>query len=284
MEPYIEIVRNERKQGNKMPKIRAATACVSLLILSNFLIFTEKANSQVSPQNSHVSIAGVTPNEHQVVKNWVDEATHIIKSELFHKNLKSLSSSYSKVWSSQYRRYDNVNELSNILRLNDPKSPNATWMNTVVALSGSPSKDNNSKDGYSGIKTALTGWTGYSENGVSTGSMTLGRVHYDRYLNGNQIEKSCALNTMAHELSHTLSLDNKQYLQYFLDTGDSGPDLEGEAKASYLIGSVAQCTYLQKEGRISNSEILMCLKIFGVAEFRNNQCDDFIDGEPLFTP
>jgi len=38
-----------------------------------------------------------------------------------------------------------------------------------------------------------------------TGEIALGRLHFARYTRGDAVEKSCALNTMTHEIGHTLS-------------------------------------------------------------------------------
>ena len=51
--------------------------------------------------------------------------------------------------------------------------------------------------------------------------------------------------------------------------------------ASYLIGSVAQCTWLERQGRIGRADIPACVETFGVAAFNWERCGQFAGGEPV---
>jgi hypothetical protein len=223
-------------------------------------------------------IGGATLGEQKAVNLWLTETYEILNSDAFHDNLKSLSKSYPKIWLSKWEKYRTPEQLSKILKLQDPDKPQARWVPTALSLVGAPDKDGTMDSGYRGNNEAYTGWTGYVEEGKSVVAMRIGRVHYDRYIQGDQVEKSCAINTLAHEVSHTLSHAPTQHLEYFIDTGGGKPEKPGEPYASYLLGSLAQCTYLQNKGRIKAEELQACLVTFGVDQFKSNSCNDFPDG------
>jgi hypothetical protein len=222
-----------------------------------------------------VSIGGTTKAEEAAVNRWIADTRAVLQSEKFHDNLKSLAAAYPEIWLSQYLKYRSPAALSQILKLQDPNKPNARFAPASLALIGAPAPNASADDGYDGNDDAFTGWTGYVEAGKSNAAMRIGRVHYDRYINGNVVARSCAINTLAHETSHTLSHDSNQYLEYFLDTNDASPDKPGVPVASYLIGSLAQCTYLQNQNRIKDADLKSCLATFGIDQFYNTRCDDF---------
>jgi hypothetical protein len=51
--------------------------------------------------------------------------------------------------------------------------------------------------------------------------------------------------------------------------------------ASYLIGSVAQCTYLQEIGRVPAGGLGACVAVFGTRNFNNARCNRFTNGEAV---
>lgn len=249
-------------------------------VFAGAILAPPPAQAQDGPQTY---LGGATRGEAANVERWLAQTRRILGSERFHQNLRGLSATYPRIWLSQWERYRTPEQLTQILRLQDPQKPGAWWVPTALALMGAHGRDATWDSGYSndGNSEAFSGWTGYEQDSRSTGAMRIGRVHYDRFVNGNQVERSCAINTLAHEVSHTLSHRAGQYLEYFLDTGGSGPERPGEPYASYLIGSLAQCTHLQNEGRIQGSQIQACLVLFGVDRFNSNSCNDFPDGGPI---
>ncbi|MGE6761609.1 hypothetical protein ACQKGO_26595 [Corallococcus interemptor] len=256
--------------------------CLSLGVAGCFSFVLGSVPAWADPApGPQAYIGGTTVGEQKAVSRWLTETYAILGSESFHNNLKSLASSHPRIWLSSWERYRSPAQLSKILKLQDPDKPKAWWVPTAVALIGAPDKDATWESGYKGNADAYTGWTGYVEDGKPVSAMRIGRVHYDRYVNGNEVEKSCAINTLAHEISHTLSHAPSQYLEYFLDTGGTGPEKPGEPYASYLLGTLAQCTYLQGKGRIKAEELPACLAVFGVDQFKSNSCNDYPDGTPL---
>ena len=87
---------------------------------------------------------------------------------------------------------------------------------------------------------------GYIGDGVSA-SFTLGRGHMFNWRSENIVRKSCAINTVSHEISHLVSTDPIKFdikSQIIQDLG-AAKHSENNAVASYLIGTVGQCTWLQ---------------------------------------
>jgi len=99
------------------------------------------------------------------------------------------------------------------------------------------------------------------------------------------VQRSCAINTLAHEIAHTISISPFVFTPAFTDTrlGERAIPRRGEGDspvASYLIGSAAQCAWLQQQGRIAASEVGACVEVFGARGF-NDRCAAFTAGEPV---
>ncbi len=113
---------------------------------------------------------------------------------------------------------------------------------------------------------------------------------------GNVVQRSCAINSMAHEMSHLIGrLDGSRFETVFLDSAagsackkPSKPD--AQAIASYLIGTVAQCLWLEKQGRLaadsskgrnSGATFADCVVVFGQLNFNRARCWSFSDSDPI---
>ena len=115
--------------------------------------------------------------------------------------------------------------------------------------------------------------------------MSIGRRHLRRYRSTNAVERSCAINTFAHERSHTFSSSLKYANLMIEDAGTGSPPVGGSVPiASYLIGSVAQCTALQNAGRIQAESVKACVAAFGVSDYWNTRCDQFNASEAVKWP
>lgn len=224
--------------------------------------------------------------EEAKTKEWIAETYSILESSKFHENLLRIGNDYPNIWFSPFLELHSPKELSNLIKLKSVKHPDAWRVPSALALSGFPLKDTNAEDGYGieGDRYAGVGWTGYSVNSVSTAAMRIGRVHFDRFTSSDIVERSCAINTLAHEISHTYSRYTNQYVEFILDTANKGAQHDGTPLASYFIGSVAQCTYLENEGRISTKGLLACVRTFGLTRYNNNRCNDFSDSAKAITP
>jgi hypothetical protein len=126
--------------------------------------------------------------------------------------------------------------------------------------------------------SAFTGHVGEQSNGTFTIASRLGRRHLARFRSTDPVERSCAINTMAHEMSHTI-VNHPTWSQYVLEDGTG---VGGATPiASYVIGTVAQCTYLESLGRIPKAGLANCVAAFGKSEFFNNRCGNYAAGQEV---
>ena len=100
------------------------------------------------------------------------------------------------------------------------------------------------------------------------------------------VARSCAINVVAHEYAHTIVLTPMGFGNAFTDTKadeDAIPNRKasGTPVASYLIGSVAQCTWLARQGRIGREDVPACVQVFGTAAFNWDRCGQFAGGAPV---
>jgi len=175
-----------------------------------------------------------------------------------------------------------TSNLQDVLHTNDSYSPALWWPETSIRLMGEPATRLPDKTGHGflGSRTASTG-----PMTEKTGEIELGRVHFARYTQGDIVERSCAINTMTHEISHTLSNREGEFWMHILDSGKDSNPPPGVFETSYLIGTIAQCSYLQDQNRIPEDAFFDCLLTFSDpvtrSRFRGRACDDFPDGKEI---
>ena len=202
--------------------------------------------------------------ERRNFSEWISAVDLVVKSPQFRANLVSLADIYPSVYLAQ-----DGNNAPHLATVKDmaamlPPGTGYRYVPVPVALVG---------DTYS--DAAYGGWTGFADsNGQSLGSLTLGRLHLKRWLSQDVVEKSCAINTLAHEHSHTLSSHSQFYNMVFLDQ-DRRKAPAGVPSASYLIGTAAQCTWLQQQGRVKPNGFKACVAVFGTRHFNSNRCSAF---------
>lgn len=257
--------------------------CNILLKWSVSTCLTTMAVSQTAiAQTNHISpdiyIEKAEDFEEPTIQSWIDETLSILNSDEFASNLLSLQSAYPEVWLSEYQNTRTVPQLFEILKAQDNTQSDEAYLRTGIIMKGTSQKDPSEDDGYKGNDFASIGPRSWFKSLPL--KMRLGRVHLDRYLTGNVVEKSCAINTMAHEISHTISLSSTKLQSYILDI-PAGKAPEGVPTASYFVGTVAQCTYLQKNSRIKNEDLQKCLDLFVSQPFPSKRCDDYPDGTEL---
>jgi hypothetical protein len=102
----------------------------------------------------------------------------------------------------------------------------------------------------------------------------------------DQVMRSCAINVAAHEYAHTLSTSPIVYDAAFTDTRPGEGRIAGRTDrenpvASYLLGTLAQCVWLQRQGRIGRDGIAACVEVFGATSGNPARCGAFQRGEPV---
>lgn len=117
--------------------------------------------------------------------------------------------------------------------------------------------------------------------------VVLGREVLSQWRAADAVERSCAVNTLAHEVAHTVSTSPLVFTNAFTDTRLGEREIPGRRDrstpvASYLIGASAQCAWLQQQGRVARSAeaARACVHVFGTRGF-NDRCRAFAQGETV---
>lgn len=225
--------------------------------------------------------------DNDVLQAWIDEAVTLLTSPEFESNLLLASETYPEIWISKARDVIPTRRLIDTLHTRERVISALWWPETSVVIKGKRAtrSPDRTRFGFEALRTAAAGPYPAGQGRTATGQIELGRLHFARYAQGDVVEKSCALNTMTHEISHTLSDKRGQFWMHILDTGEDARAPRGLYEASYFIGTVAQCTYLESVGRITPDGFHTCLLTFSDpakgSRFKSRACDDFPDDTPI---
>ena len=248
--------------------------------------FSDPAPVKVSPGFApNIVVGSNAPEDVAVLKDWITQSIALMTSDAFEANLLRAANTHPEVWISRERDTIPTLRLLDILHTRDNYAPHLWWPETSVVLTGVPAIRSPDQSGF-GFEGARNAGAGPAEQGSTRrGEIKLGRLHFARFARGGIVERSCAFNTMTHEISHTLSDRPDQFWMHILDTGDAERAPVGMYEASYLIGAVAQCTWLQSVQRIDSEDFETCLRTFSDptfgSRFRSRACDNFPDMTPL---
>ena len=243
-----------------------------------------KINRGLDPQ---IFAGDIPPAEKAAVSKWINEAVALLKSPAFETNFARASVHFPDVYVSKTEDIISSSLLMKRLKTQDPRNPDLWWPKTFVVLDGEAATRTQDRFGFGfeGSRKATAGPHPKEPVPQKTGQIEIGRLHLARYTQGDVVEKSCALNTMVHEISHTLSEKPDRYWMHILDSQRGITPPRGIFEASYFIGIVAQCTYLEDVGRIDTADFETCLLTFSdpslFSRFRSLACDDFPDTKPI---
>lgn len=244
------------------------------------------SNTEIGIQ-PHIVLGDVPAKDKAALQRWIDESISLLQSPEFEVNYARASALYPRVYISKTEDIISSERLLDRLKTNDPMRPSLWWPKTYINLSGPPATRSPDRLGF-GFKASRTAGAGpYAADAspAKAGEIELGRLHFARHRHGNMVEKSCAINTMVHEIGHTLSDRPDQFWMHILDTEDDTSPPYGIFEASYFIGTIAQCTYLQSIGRIGETDLQSCILTFSnpgtSSRFRSRACDDFPGNKPI---
>ena len=82
------------------------------------------------------------------------------------------------------------------------------------------------------------------------------------------LRRACFINTVAHEWAHAVVDDHSRALIF-----DDGHAYRAEPFASYTVGAIAQCAYLQRQCVIRKEAVWACINAAGLNVF-NEVCED----------
>jgi hypothetical protein len=204
----------------------------------------------------------------------ISQAREVLESAEFTENMKALGAAYPRSFANPDWPDVSTERLLAILSLQEPGTHR---IRIPVALIGSEAFNDGSGNFNYTARTGSTHWNGAEP----TGSMALGRVTMYRWKQTNVVDRSCAISTMAHEMTHAISREAGRYRYAIEDTGIAFRTDKTTPLGSYLIGSVAQCTWLQRLTRIGSRDVAKCVAVFGTQNFNSNRCPQFADGQAV---
>lgn len=207
----------------------------------------------------------IVGSERQALQRLIDEAKSVVASSGFRQDMDSLNGQYSRVWLTKDTGYASASMIAAMVA--QPVGE-THYVKTRVILAGNDRKFSISVD---------------DDRRTSNGSrvLSIGRGHLARYRSSSDIVKSCAINSIAHEITHTLSRSRTVFLYAVRDTGPDNDEGRQGPMASYLVGSVAQCSHLRQSGRIAPEEVARCVQTFGVKPvFLSNNCRRYDPARP----
>ena len=180
-------------------------------------------------------------------------------------NATALDPTYRRVWLNEVSQYEGLGSVGGLVRA--PRQ-GFSYLPTRLVMTNTGTGAGESRDPRSTTGGRL---------------ITIRRYHLDWWRSANAVTRSCAINTLAHEMTHNMTRDPTEFLWAFTDTG-LGNSVTGE-KGSYTMGALAQCTYLQSVGRITQTGIPQCVAVWGLTNtFLGSRCDDYDDNEPVQWP
>lgn len=245
------------------------------------------ASERLKGIHPDIVVGEVSPKDADALSQWIEEAVALFQSPKFETNFMRASSLFPEVYVSKSQDIILTSLLLQRLKTDDPYLSALWWPKTYVVLNGETAvrSENRRGFGFEALRNAGAGPFPVGEIGTATGEIELGRLHFARYTQGDTVEKSCAMNTMVHEISHTLSDRPDIFWMHVLDTEEDVTPPRGIFEASYFVGIIAQCTYLEDVGRIDPSGFEACIRTFSdpasASRFRSIACDDFPDGTAI---
>lgn len=201
--------------------------------------------------------AGITGQDRADLQALIDDGRALLASDGFSEDMARLNGAYPRVWRTAELGFaDAVAVRDLIVR----PTGQARYVRTRVVLRGDA---NTFKIGVGDDPLTADG----------SRLLSIGRGHLGRYRSASEIEKSCAINSITHEITHTISRSQSEFHFAITDTGASNREGRRGPMASYLVGSVAQCSSLRQSGRIAADEMAQCVRTFGVRpKFQSGQC------------
>jgi hypothetical protein len=198
--------------------------------------------------------AGYTGKDKEDLEAYARAAVESLSSAVTANHATALNATYPKVWLNGVTKYEGLGSVGALAR--SPRSGFA-YMPARLVLASSGTGAFESRDPKSRTGGRL---------------ITVRAYHLRWWRSTNPVRRSCAINTLAHEITHNMTRDLKIFRWAFTDTG-LGNSVAGE-KGSYAMGALAQCSYLQSTGQIAAEDVGRCLPLWGLKNaFKTDYCD-----------
>jgi hypothetical protein len=208
--------------------------------------------------------------ERRALASLLEESYAVLRSSDLQDALVALAPRYPTIYARGEQLAASPNEVADFVAL---RTPGARYVQVDVRLiDGAPN---------------FLGMAGEHEAGVGRyADIILVRPVLGAWTARDPVMRSCAVNVAAHEYAHTLSTSPIVYNAAFTDTRPGEGRIAGRTDrtapvASYLLGAVAQCVWLERQGRIRRDEIAACVEVFGVNSGNPARCNAFAEGQPV---
>ena len=212
-----------------------------------------------------------TPTEEAQFNRLLEQAHATLLSDAFRSNLLALASDYPSIF----------------LRLESQGSRLVPVYGAATDLVAMVRSEQNFR--FVRSPAALVGHNNWfvaevwSHGDDVSGSMLIGRGNLGNWTSANVVTQSCAVNSVAHEMTHLISSDASRFTTETQPISDKGAGLNSGANpvASYLVGTAAQCTWLQQQNHIPAVDFRSCVKVFGHRGFNGGRCTQFAPGQAV---
>lgn len=238
-----------------MAKARAA-ACFALSIAiagcgGPPLVLAEGLPPAVEPQIPRtLAAADLTEAETADIQNLFDETRRILLTPAFARNLVAVGAELPRIRVSPFGRTIPAADLARLVQ-----GQRAGYVYVPGRARWSPGD---------------TSTTGSGEGGASLRIRESARC---QWRSADPDLRSYAINTAAHELSHTITASAPRLDFTIADRGFSIARIFGRHFASYTIGSVARCTWLEEQGAMAGG-LIACVGRSGTDAFKGRSCPD----------
>lgn len=207
--------------------------------------------------------------EGEAAGRLLQEGYSVLRSPAFRANMEALQSRYPVIYARPSQQAIDPKGVAAVIALEQLGSRFAPAQAAIVEDNG-----------------ALLGAAGEGGTSGRYSDVLITRGVLAAFGSPDLVTRSCAVNVAAHEYAHTISLTPVGYRVAFSDTNEVRREIQdrrhpGTPVASYLVGAVAQCTWLAKQGRIGPGDVPACVEVFGTAAFNLSRCGQFAGGEPV---
>ncbi|HEX7885591.1 MAG TPA: hypothetical protein VF474_06400 [Phenylobacterium sp.] len=229
----------------------------------------ENRVEDTQPDRAFSTLDSGSEAERAVAGRLLQEGYTVLRSSAFRTQLEALQDRYPVIYARASQQDLDPAGVAAIVSLEPPGSRFAPAQAMIVD-DGGPMLGAAGEGGTTGR---------YSDVMITRGVL-------EAFGSSDVVTRSCAVNVAAHEYAHTISLTPVGYRVAFTDTNEAQREIAdrrhpGTPVASYLIGSVAQCVWLERQGRIGPDDIGDCIAVFGTAAFNWDRCGQFAGGEPV---
>ena len=285
-----------------MPKSKISLAVMTATIASMSLItacsttentsdavksLSDSSGPPIFEARPRMMLGTVAADEREPLETLFETARTVLESDTFHANMIASEGVTDCCWLSKADGKSSTENLAKTLRLTSDSGRYFGWAPMTINLVGSASGRGATLSGDAAANIRMAGPRNVDGVSVLTETeLDLGRLHLLRSIDDNQVQQSCAINTMAHEIAHSLSNQPRLFIWHIKDKEKRflrpNPKPKGMRYASYRVGTIAQCSWLQDQGRIEPDDLAQCIDAFEAMKFKSGSCKKYDNDTDMF--